>query len=214
MPFLMPVLRRSYVGKDLPGEYTRSKYTQNAGQYVKNIKNQAAQNLDEMFEIAANRRWERNKKKKHERDAKYGFYKYRTRFAIKNGSNVYEVYNSTIVIRNDEDGKKYFYDITKIKRDSRHLAGPSYEVRYSETGKPVSDVTASYDSSIPGNSENVNSQNAQTKEKFSLKGTDWHTVMTEEVSGYNRNRMSALNKSQTTSSKKAPILSGNRRTEK
>ncbi|MDY2713320.1 MAG: hypothetical protein SOV73_08330 [Candidatus Faecivivens sp.] len=29
-----------------------------------------------------------------------------------------------------------------------------------------------------------------------------------------RNRMNALNKSQTTSSKKAPILSGNRRTEK
>lgn len=167
-----------------------------------------------MFEIAANRRWRKNKKKKHERDAKYGFYKYRTRFAIKNGSNVYEAYNSTIVIRNDEDGKKYFYDITKIKRDSRHLAGPSYEVRYSETGKPVSDVTASYDSSIPGNSENVNSQNAQTKEKFSLKGTDWHTVMTEEASGYNRNRMNAFNKSQTTSSKKAPILSGNRRTEK
>lgn len=35
--------------------------------------------------------------------------------------------------------------------------------------------------------EEVNSQNAQAKEKFSLKETDWHTAMTEEeASEYNR----------------------------
>ena len=179
--------QKVYIGKDLPGEYTRSKYTQNARATAKYVKGQAAQNIGEMIEIATNRKWEKNRKRKHESDAKYGFYKYDTRFAVKNKSGTYVIYDSTIVIRNDEDGKKYFYDITNIKRDSRHLAATSFEARYSETGKPVSDVTVSYDSSIPGNPENVNSQNAQTKEKFSLKETDWHTVMTEEeASEYNR----------------------------
>lgn len=175
--------QKVYIGKDLPGEYTRSKYTQNATPSVKYVKGQAAQNIGEMIEIATNRKWEKNRKEKHEHNAKYGFYKYDTRFAVKNKSGTYVIYDSTIVIRNDEDGKKYFYDITKIKRDSRHLAGPSYEVRYSETGKPVSDVTASYDSSIPGNSENVNSQNTQTKEKFSLKETDKESRKNIEPNG-------------------------------
>lgn len=179
--------QKVYIGKDLPGEYTRSKYTQNARATAKYVKGQAAQNIGEMIEIATNRKWEKNRKRKHESDAKYGFYKYDTRFAVKDKSGTYVIYDSTIVIRNDEDGKKYFYDITNIKRDSRHLAATSFEARYSETGKPVSDVTVSYNSSIPGNPENVNSQNAQTKEKFSLKETDWHTVMTEEeTSEYNR----------------------------
>lgn len=180
--------QKVYIGKDLPGEYTRSKYTQHSSKQIKNIKNQAAQNLGEMVEIAANRRWEKNKKKKHEHDAKYGFYKYRTRFAIKNGSNVYEVYNSTIVIRNSENGKKYLYDIIKIKRDNDvRLAATSYEVRYGEAVYPSSNDIISNNASIPNSENNVNSQNAQTKEKFSLKETDWHTVMTEEeASEYNR----------------------------
>mgnify|MGYP004646664969 FL=1 len=165
--------QKVYIGKDLPGEYTRSKYTQHSSKQIKNIKNQAAQNLGEMVEIAANRRWEKNKKKKHEHDAKYGFYKYRTRFAIKNGSNVYEVYNSTIVIRNSEDGKKYLYDIIKIKRDNDvRLAATSYEARYGEAVYPSSNDIISNNASIPNSENNVNSQNAQIKEKFSLKETD------------------------------------------
>lgn len=44
----------------------------------------------------------------------------------------------------------------------------------------------------------VNSQNAQTKEKFSLKETDWHTVMTEEASGYNRKNINPNDGSQGT----------------
>lgn len=126
-----------------------------------------------MVEIATNRRWGKNKKKKHEHDAKYGFYKYRTRFAIKNGSNVYEIYNSTIVIRNSEDGKKYLYDIIKIKRDNDvRLAATSYEARYGEAVYPSSNDIISNNVSIPNSENNVNSHNAQTKEKFSLKGTD------------------------------------------
>ena len=45
----------------------------------------------------------------------------------------------------------------------------------------------------------VNSHNAQTKEKFSLKGTDWHTVMTEEeASEYNRKNINPNGGSQGT----------------
>lgn len=180
--------QKVYIGKDLPGEYTRSKYTQNAGQYVKSIKNQAAQNIGEMVEISTNRRWEKNRKQKHARNAKYGFYKYDTRFAVKMGTNGYTVYDATVVIRNSENGKKYLYDIVKIKRDNDvQLAATSYEASYGEAVYPSSNDIISNNASIPNSESNVNSQNAQTKEKFSLKETDWHTVMTEEeTSEYNR----------------------------
>lgn len=180
--------QKVYIGKDLPGEYTRSKYTQNAGQYVKSIKNQAAQNIGEMVEIATNRRWEKNRKQKHARNAKYGFYKYDTRFAVKMGTNGYTVYDATVVIRNSENGKKYLYDIVKIKRDNDvQLTATSYEASYGEAVYPSSNDIISNNTNIPNSESHVNSQNAQTKEKFSLKETDWHTAMTEEeTSEYNR----------------------------
>ena len=195
----MPVLRRSYVGKDLPGEYTRSKYTQNAGQYVKNIKNQAAQNLDEMFEIAANRRWEKNKKKKHERDAKYGWYYADTRFGVKDESGKYKMYSAELVIRHDEDNRRYLYDVQKIKQQGYFTSASMASDTAAKSDRLDFPETAVSNVNISEQWNNVNSQNAQTKEKFSLKETDWHTVMTEEeASEYNRKNIDPNDGSQGT----------------
>ena len=76
--------------------------------------------LGEMIEIATNRRWEKPRhSEKHARDAKYGFYKYETRFAIpgKAGGG-HNIYLASLVIRNDANGKKYLYDVIGIKKDS------------------------------------------------------------------------------------------------
>lgn len=117
--------QKVYVGKELPQEYTQSKYTQAVLQNAPGIaraKNRAAANLGEMIEIATNRRWEKAKHT-HNKDAKYGIYKYDTKFGfpIKNskgeeiGANVY---SAELVIRNASDGKKYLYDIVSIKKDT------------------------------------------------------------------------------------------------
>ena len=74
-----------------------------------------------MIEIATNRRWEKAKHS-HNKDAKYGIYRYSTCFAfpVKDNSGVItnvQAYNVELVIRNASDGKKYLYDIVSIKED-------------------------------------------------------------------------------------------------
>ena len=113
--------QKVYLGKDLPGEYVHSKYSKRLkGTTESDAKDQAAQGLGEMIEIATNRRWEKPRhSEKHARDAKYGFYKYETRFAIpgKAGGG-HNIYLASLVIRNDANGKKYLYDVIGIKKDS------------------------------------------------------------------------------------------------
>ena len=73
-----------YIGKDLPGEYTQSKYTTNIlknNSRILKAKNRAAASLGEMIEIGTNRRWEKTKHP-NSKDAKYGMYRYDTRFGF------------------------------------------------------------------------------------------------------------------------------------
>ena len=108
-----------YIGEDLPGEFTQSKYTQMLlakRQGLLKAKNQTAQNLKDIIEIATDPKYEKNTEPKHNIDAKYGFYKYTTRFAIDKGKGSGPEYKAVLVVRHDADGKKYLYDITKIKK--------------------------------------------------------------------------------------------------
>lgn len=62
--------------------------------------------------------------KKHERNAKYGWYKYSIIFALpvynENTKDVlrYNVYRATMLVRHAEDKKKYLYDIIGIKKET------------------------------------------------------------------------------------------------
>ena len=114
-----------YIGEDLPNEYTHSKYTsflQKKKPALLKAKNRASSALGEMIEIATNRRWEPTDHKAS-KDAKYGMYRYDTKFAFpikdQNGNvtNV-KAYDAELLIRNASDGKKYLYDIVNIKEDT------------------------------------------------------------------------------------------------
>lgn len=110
-----------YIGEDLPGEFTQSKYTQSLKRNRRDrgllyAKNQSAQNFGEVIEIADDGKYESNTKPKHAIDAKYGFYKYRSRFAIKRKDGNATEYDVELVVRHDADGKRYLYDITDIKK--------------------------------------------------------------------------------------------------
>ena len=59
--------------------------------------------------------FDKNRKEKHILDAKYGFYKYKITFSIVE-KNIEIIYEAIVLIRNSYDGKKYLYDILKIKR--------------------------------------------------------------------------------------------------
>lgn len=172
--------QKVYLGKDLPDEYTRSKYTQNINGNTRYAKNQAAQVMGEMIEISSNRRWEKTKHaQKHASDARYGFYKYTTRFAIKNGA---EVYSADLVIRNANDGSKYLYDIINIKRNNSLplAAAPQGSRQISPDTKNVGGVSpaVSYTNIISETGEEVKEFSEGKKFQFDL--SKWQSEMTEE----------------------------------
>jgi len=110
-----------YLGTDLPDEYAHSKYTRMLRGTNAKAKANAAQGIPELLEVATNRQFEENRKEKHDSDAKYGWYSYDSRFAVPvfgDDSEIerYNVFRAAILIRHAQDGKKYLYDIMKIKK--------------------------------------------------------------------------------------------------
>ena len=163
--------QRVYFGKDLPGEYTYSKSARNLEPERKNAKNQAAQNLRELVETGTNRRWKKNMKEKHSSDAKYGFYKYATRFQV-GGS----VYDADVLIRNDADGKKYLYDVVNIKKKPSGSTGQKSLVSHPmQNDRAVTSEPDGFSNSIHPNNETVNSvgmpirNSAEGKEYLNIK---------------------------------------------
>ena len=130
-----------YIGRDLPGEYRSSKYTKTLRKSIRDVKMQAATNLDEMLLLAENGEWRKNIKKKHKVDAKNGWYRYSTQFAvpvldIKKSVDHYTVYSGTLLIRNDADGKSYLYDLLDIKKE-KVISSASFSARgHSEVFEP------------------------------------------------------------------------------
>jgi len=112
-----------YIGSDLPDEYTGSNYTKHLKGTVAKAKANAAQALPEMIEIATNPIREDNKKDKHNRHAKNGWYRYDTRFALpiylENGElEKYNIFSARLLIRHAASGKKYLYDVLEIKKET------------------------------------------------------------------------------------------------
>ena len=151
-----------YVGKDLPGEYRSSEYSKNLRKSIREVKMQAATNLDEMLLLAENGEWRENVKSKHAEDAKNGWYRYDTQFAVpilnaKKAIDHYTVYGGTLLIRNDADGKSYLYDLIDIEKKKVISAASFSAETHSEVFAPKPS-----DTSILTDGVNVKSQ-------FSLK---------------------------------------------
>lgn len=71
-----------YIGKRLVEEFPESKSrTALAGASAK-AKANSATAIPELIKIATNPKWEENRKEKHKKDAKYGWYRYDIRFAL------------------------------------------------------------------------------------------------------------------------------------
>ena len=115
-----------YIGTDLPDEYTHSEYTNILKGANEKAKANAAQALPELINTATNMVHTDNSKTKHKQDAKYGWYKYESRFALpvfaENGEvERYNVFHVAMILRHAKDGKKYLYDIMNIKKETSDL---------------------------------------------------------------------------------------------
>ncbi len=110
-----------YIGKELPDEYTGSRYTYSLK--GANAKANASQGIPEMLEIATGKHFRKNSGEKHNRNAANGWYRYNSRFALpvydENGEvERYNVFHASMLIRHDADGKMYLYDIMDIKKET------------------------------------------------------------------------------------------------
>ena len=88
---------------------------------IAKAKANAAQAIPEMIEIATSKTFEDNKKNKHSRHAKNGWYRYDTRFAVpvydENGDvERYNLFSARLLIRHASSGKMYLYDVLDIKK--------------------------------------------------------------------------------------------------
>ena len=68
-------------------------------------------------------------KEKHNKDAKFGWYRYESRFALpvfdESGEvERYNVFQVILVVRHAEDGKLYLYDIMNIKKKRVPISSP------------------------------------------------------------------------------------------
>ena len=115
-----------YIGSDLPDEYTHSNYTRILKGANAKAKANAAQGLPELLKIATNEVYEDNRKEKHSKDAKYGWYSYDSRFALPVFSDDgeierYNVFNVAMLVRHDEDGKILLIRYHENKKKKRAI---------------------------------------------------------------------------------------------
>lgn len=112
-----------YIGSDFPDEYIGSNYTAKLKGAFAKAKANAAQGVPEIIEIADNKRFQENLAKKHDKNARFGWYRYNSRFALPVFDDAgevlrYNVFHVEIIIRHAEDKKLYLYDVMNIKKET------------------------------------------------------------------------------------------------
>lgn len=98
-------------------------YTKRLNGAVAKAKANATQGIPEMIEISTGRYFRENNKGKHNWNARNGWYRYDTYFALPvYGDNEdierYNVFHASLIIRHANDGKMYLYDILDIKKET------------------------------------------------------------------------------------------------
>ena len=115
-----------YIGSDFPDEYAHSEYTNSLKGSNAKAKANATQGVPELIEIATGKEFRENIKVKHSNDAKFGWYRYTSRFALpvyeESGEVAgYNVFKAILVVRHSKDGKLYLYDFVNIKKETSNL---------------------------------------------------------------------------------------------
>ncbi|MBQ7255041.1 MAG: hypothetical protein IJS31_02180, partial [Oscillospiraceae bacterium] len=162
-----------YIGKDFPGEYRSSKYTKSMRKALRNVKIQAATDLQDMVLLAKNGSWQENLKEKHKVGAANGWYRYDTEFAVpvrnvKGEITHYTVYDAVLLIRNDADGKSYLYDMIDLNEKKKVNSSVSSTAKQSEIFEPL----PSSKNSILNSPQNSNSNFSKEEEFATLYSID------------------------------------------
>lgn len=120
---ILETSEKIYIGTDFPDEYSNSKDTRDVKGVNEKAKANAITAIGNLIEIASDRSKFPDYDKKHGNKARYGWYRYTTRFGIPVYSEEgilerYNIFRARILVRRDEDGKLYLYDVVTIKKET------------------------------------------------------------------------------------------------
>lgn len=113
-----------YISSDFPDEFANSESRIRLKGATAKAKANASQGVPELVRFATGKRHSENRKKKHDMDAKYGWYRYDVRFAIPVYSDQtgmiarYNIYKAVMLVRHAEDDHKYLYDFVELKKET------------------------------------------------------------------------------------------------
>lgn len=111
-----------YIGSDFPSEFKGSADTKRLKGTNAKAKANATQELPMLLKFATNKRWQENFKDRHGTDAKFGWYRFTSRFALPvysdNGElERYNLFRIEMLIRHASDNKFYLYDMVNVKKE-------------------------------------------------------------------------------------------------
>ena len=113
-----------FISSNFPDEYVSSESRLALKGTAAKAKANAVQGIPELIQIATNKEYSENTKQKHNKDAKYGWYRYDVRFALpvyddkSNEICRYNIFFARMLVRHDKDGKKYLYDLLTVKKET------------------------------------------------------------------------------------------------
>lgn len=120
---IVETAEKVYIGTDFPDEFCRSEdRIKTKGGNLK-AKANMINALEDLVGIATNKKVFPDYEKKHGNKAKYGWYRYDSRFGLpvynESGELIrYNIYSARMLVRRDVDGRLYLYDFVKIKKET------------------------------------------------------------------------------------------------
>lgn len=112
-----------YIGSDFPDEFVHSNDTKGLKGANEKAKANMVTAIGNLIQVATNRKEYPDYDEKHKAKAKFGWYRYDTRFGIpvydeKGELLRYNIFSTRMLIRCDEDGKLYLYDFVRTKKET------------------------------------------------------------------------------------------------
>ena len=112
-----------YIGSDFPDEFSHSNDTKGLKGANMKAKANITPAIGELIQIASEKAQYPDYNNKHGAKAKFGWYRYNTRFGIpvydEDGNlERYNIFSTRMLVRCDADGKLYLYDLVRTKKET------------------------------------------------------------------------------------------------
>lgn len=112
-----------YIGSDFPDEFSHSNDTKGLKGANMKAKANITPAIGELIQIASDKSEYPDYSNKHGAKAKFGWYRYNTRFGIpvydeEGNLERYNIFGARMLVRCDADGKRYLYDLVRNKKET------------------------------------------------------------------------------------------------